>query len=82
MSVWLRKIVQPKELHFKAVAGSNGWDEREQRISESLSAKMLASLMFKNSASREIFRVVIFLEVPNRYLSDDKGQNSQPAVAI
>jgi hypothetical protein len=72
--VWLKTIVQPEDLLFEAVRGSEGWDSREKCISgasrvdfnqpfESVSQQVV----FGIPASREIFKVVVHLEDLSRY---------------
>jgi hypothetical protein len=72
-------ILQPEELQFKAVKGSGGWDAREQRIF-GLSGRVFQGVsqqvVFGNSASREVFKVVVYLDL-SQYTyqeSDSKRQ--------
>jgi hypothetical protein len=78
-SVWLRMILQPEELQFKAVKGSDGWDAREQRIfgvSGRIFQGVSQQVVFGNSASREVFKVVVYLDL-SQYTYQESGSKRQ-----
>jgi hypothetical protein len=78
--VWLRMILQPEELQFEAVEDSDGWDAREQRIF-GVSGRGFKGVgqqvVFGNSASRSVFKVVVYLEDLSQYTYQDSGSKQQ-----
>jgi hypothetical protein len=73
-------ILQPEELQFEAVEDSDGWDAREQRIF-GVSGRGFKGVgqqvVFGNSASRSVFKVVVYLEDLSQYTYQDSGSKQQ-----